>query len=399
MYQEALKNKSPFICVETEEAFRDLMKEVDEETVIVCENPIRVHPVSDDETYIVENETAAESDLVLDMGSGSQPLTPSAIHSVIARADLTCRLIADLIDRGKTEDAVKLLNDGLRLKGENRSDDQHDGKVINPCQIVTRGGWVIAALSNQWAHLPQSELAECVLDEIRAIFPEAEFVKCTYTHDLTEFWISLGNHKSDIMRKYRNAWISSGYPEEELEKVKPLVRVCTSDTGQSGVVVTPILQDRSYNRMIGDRLYTKHAGKNSLKDVKSDLTKTFARAQETLEAISRLMSTPLSHPVAVMVRAMEHGKRSLYSLSQSACEEVLQNFKLLYGGISGVSAYDVYASLAEMEYCDKVKNLKNNSAIQIVEAIYRLIDLDWTAMDVPGKAYLGDGLKKKGGRP
>ena len=399
MYREQLKTRSPHITVTSEESFRNLMHEIDEETLITSENPIRVYVVedADNTNYRIQNEIAKEGDLVLVTDNGHQPVIFSAIDSIVARADLTCRLIAELFNRNKIEDGVSLLNDGLKLKGEIRNEDKAV-KSVNPCKIVTRSGWVIGAMSNQWAHLPQSELADTVLDEIRQAFPDAEFIKCSYTHELTEFWISLGNHQSEIMKKYRNGWVSSGYPAEELEKVKPLVRVCTSDTGQSGVVVTPVLQDRSYNRVLGERLSTKHAGKNSLEDVKKDLRQTFAKAQESLEKITDLMSTPISNPVAVLVRALEFGKRSLWSLSQGGCEDVLEHFKMLYGGVSGISAYDIYATISEMEYCDKVKNLKQNSAIQIVEAIYRLINLDWRRLDVPGKEYLGDGLKK-GVRP
>ena len=403
MYGEQLNKKSPSILVKTEEDFRTLMNEVDAATVISEDDPQSVVIISDVDNekklFQITNDNAENGDLVLiTKGQAWQPVIPSAIDSITARADLTCRLIAELFNRKKKEEGVNLLNRGLLLKAELKKElSTEKGKELPSCQIVKRSGWVIGAMSNQWTHLPQSELAEVVLSEIRASFPDAEFVSATYTHELTEFWVSLGNHQSEIMKQYRNGWVASGLPEEALENVKPLIRVATSDTGQSGVVVTPILQDRKYNRVLGERLSTKHAGKNSLEDVKKDLGQAFAKAQESLEKVAQLMATPIQNPTAVMVRALEAGKRSLWSLSHEACVDVLEHFTNLYRGATGITAYDIYSCIGEMEYCDKVTNLKQNSAIQIVEAIYRLINLDWAKLDAPGKSYLGDGLKKKGG--
>lgn len=401
MYRELLNKKHPEIRLNAEGDFITLMTEVDEETVITNVNPTHVFRMEKDGSYpmTIQNDNWNEGDFFLGTEDGSgQPLINSAIDSVIARADLHCRLISELFNRGKVEAEV-LLNEGLAFKQNLRNEDKANGKEVAPCQMVTRGGWVIGAMSNQWAHIPQKELAETCLREIRNSFPDAKFESVLYTHEFTEFWVSLGDHSSDIMKKYRNGWIASGYDEKDLENVKPLIRICTSDTGQSGVVVTPILQNRRFNHVLGERLATKHAGKNSMEDVIKDLHQSFAKAQESLDKVATLMSTPIYNPVPVMVRALEYGKKSLWSMSHGACEDILEDFAFMYRGVPGVSAYDIYAAISEMEYCDKVKNLKQNAAIQIVEAIYRLIDIDWKALDCPGKEYLGDGIKKNGGRP
>ena len=330
-----------------------------------------------------------EDKFFLATDEGTFPMREGAIASILNRADDTCRLISSLLEEGLEHEALSHIN--LSLDYKNKLVDKvarEKGKDPELCQVYMRTGRVIAAHSAQYAHIPQKRVFKEAIHKICEAFPEAYFEKGSFTQDLTEVFISLGDSSSEIMKKYRHAWISSGRSIEELERFKPTVRVCTSDTGQSGVIILPMLEN-SRRYLLGERLYTKHAGKNSIEDVKKNLELAFAKAQENLDKLGELMETPIRYPIPTMVRVMEYGRRPIASYAKKACEETLAMFKMMYGS-EGVTAFDIYSALCEMEYTEAVSSLKSNSAIQVVEAIFRTLSLNWLEMDGDGKDYLGD---------
>ena len=401
MFKEDLKKMNPEIRLGSEEELNELLKELEEVDCIVDTNLIEMgeyDPERDSAEILgADPEQREVPGFMLKTYAGNFLIREAAIQSVESRADCTCRLISTLFESGRTEDAVSLINMALRIKEKIRRETETESSLPT-AKIYLRAGRVIGSHSDRYAAMSQREIFREVFERIREDFPSAKFESATYTHDLTEVVVSLGDYTSEIMETYRLNY-EKFYGTAGLETMKPVIRVCTSDTGLSSVSVLPVLS-ASHNHLLGERLQSRHYGKNSLEDVKRNLKLAFAKARDTLEELSGLMAIELEDPIAAMVRAMEYGgKKGLYGKAVGACESTLATFSLLYEGCPA-TAFDVYSALCEMEYCDAMSKLSKVTAIQVVEGIYRTIGLDWEAIGCPGKHYLGDGVKtkKKGGR-
>lgn len=298
-------------------------------------------------------------------------LNDGALFTLKDRAGITCKHTTQLLNMGKYEDFCRFVNFAL---------PEYKGKKS---LILVRSGQVLAAHSSNYVTLNQVEIYDELIKNIQTRFPNAEFDNSVYTHNLTSCSYCLSNYKDKIMDIYRQAWIDSGLNQRALEQSFPVLTVNTSDTGEFCLEVEPILKLGSYYYPLGDKIRIKHHGTASISKLNDALRKSFAKLQEGLGNVADLITLKIEYPIPAMVRAAE--ETGIAKNAKKACKKIVEAYKSCLLPGQSIMAFDIYMQLCEIRYTLEFQKMKPATRLKVTENLYRLLTLDWSDLDEPGK--------------
>ena len=320
------------------------------------------------------NEMADKGGLYLKIGGGIKiPINLStAPFTMDDRAGARCKLVSDLFNMQSYEKYAEILNEGFTTYGS------------MAVKMLMRGGRIHAIHTNKYVDLSQNEFRRIVQTYMNTNFPTSSFISAGYTAERTYFDYAVCQSRDSFFSAYAEAWIKAGLPEPMLKKSYPILSFSTGDTGKQAICITPKLRIGNGNFPLGTELSIKHASSAREDIIVQKCTQVFSEMQEGLNTIEDMLKIELVHPYAVFVRAaMETG---IVGKAKAAISAVLDNFKDFYiQGTDTVTAFNVYYEMCQIENYGEFEQLSAATKLQVLEALNRLIKLNWRKLDVSGR--------------
>ena len=179
-------------------------------------------------------------------------------------------------------------------------------KVLNTCFPYRAGnmilneleGEVYAAHSEQYAIINIDEVFETAKQVLHLRFPNITYVCGSLSPEFASCEYSLANEQ-EVRDVYETA-LGETF-EKSLRLVAPTIRICTSNTSDSGANIYPCLKcvDENgafYSILAGSPLVAIHKGCNSIKKVRENLEMSMDMFKKSAENLIRLTYIKVNYP-------------------------------------------------------------------------------------------------------
>lgn len=328
-------------------------------------------------SHVYANASNEQVDLAFKQGSltlaaaGTHYLmNASALFTLKDRAGLTCKLSQMLLRKNRIDSFCKLMNIGFSEYTDSTG------------RILVRAGQVLAVHSGNYVRLDQRQIFSSMKNCMLTLFPDAQFEKADYTHSLTKASYSLADYKAKIMEAYVDAWVEAGNSKDLLEDMKPVVEVHTSDTGEFCLEITPALGVGSVYYPLGDGFRIKHHGDANVSRMDAAFSQCYTKIQRGLDDTARLMGIEMKYPVPAMIRAAT--EIGMVKTAKKACKSLVEAYKTCLMPGEKVTAFDLYMQLCDIRDTSEFAKMMPSTRFKTEENLYRLLTLDWDALDMPG---------------
>ncbi|MEY8369039.1 hypothetical protein AALA24_09745 [Anaerovoracaceae bacterium 42-11] len=382
MFENQLRKNEPSIRCTSSSDFNSLLQELSDLDVWVdaITGNVRLGYIEKGSTpaYIYEgatneqvNDACAIGSLTLTVNGHNYLLNEGALFTLKDRAGMTCKHISALLGAKKYANFCDMMNLAL---------PEYMGKK---CKILIRAGQVLAVHSGNYVRLDQQLVYTALENCMSLLFPEAEFDCSSYTHCLTETTYCMSDYTATLMEEYVQAWTKAGLNAAALSGTNPIIQVNTSDTGEFCLEVAPLLKMDTGYYPLGDKYAIKHHGNARISKLEGAVKKCFIKLQDGLKDAAQLLQTELEYPVAAMIRAAE--EVGIVKDAKKACRNLVEAYKACLFPGEAVSAFDIYMQLCDIRYTAEFAKMSAKTKIKVTENLYRLLALDWTSLDRPGK--------------
>lgn len=209
--------------------------------------------------------------------------------------------------------AIKTILDRARISGSALSQlsKPHLAEILNRCLNIARGDallWYsdgkVSAVhggdASDYAVLEIPELFEHTVCYLNRHYPGYTFAGGSFDHAMvTAVWELTG--QDSLTETYRNA-LARHDLLDETTRIRPAVRLSTSNTGISGANLYPMLLEGDDARIIplGCPIRENHKGGADLDRFDANLEKLFAQYDASLSALTALLDVELAYPVNAM---------------------------------------------------------------------------------------------------
>ena len=291
------------------------------------------------------------------------------------RAGAKCKLVGTYASRGLFDRYACIVSEGFKF---------FNSTVV----YLVRGGWILAVHSGKYKIFPQQDIFLIAADYMQRKHPESKLLKAEYTHDRTFASYKVCSTQSEFMKSYSQAWEKAGLPMSILENTYPVLNFSTSDTGRYPVSVTPVLKMEGRKGAatglfpLGTSLEMKHNSKACAEKLIENANLAFSNLKEGLLTLQEMLEIELNHPNAVFVKTASI--IGITSKAKGVIKEVYMDFKDDFYDADKVTAFDVYKKICEIQLYKSFKDLAEGTKMQILEALYRMLQIDWKKIDHPG---------------
>ena len=305
--------------------------------------------------------------MTLKVGREHYLMNPTANLTIGQTTETCCRLLSKFIKHDMFADAAEMYNKGLAyLKKDSR--------------ILVRGQQVMAFFSKNYCILDQKLVFQHTNDLILDRFPNAKFAKGSYSHSESAALYDLCGHKDQIFLKYRDAWVKSGFDEEELKQAKIYVRVSTGDTGEATYKITPLIYNKSWVPL-GEPEKIKHYGKNTVADIDDVVARIFANMENGLNKLADMMEIDITYPSACMEKliktiGLDKVCPNIVSMLKSSIE-LLEVVRAGDPSENRITAFTLYQTLLDAQYYPAFKKLEKQTKLKVWECFFRATTIDW----------------------
>ena len=164
------------------------------------------------------------------------------------------------------------------------------------------------------------------------------------------------------------------------DKIMPGIMFQSSDTGVSSVKISTILQTgkKSYIR-IGSAISMDHRNNSSIEKFKELLGGMFAKMQETVEDLDKLLNIKIKYPASTMQNVCDFLK-----VPKKPAAEAINMYQVTNGDQPD-TAHGIFMAMQEILYNMKVNNVPMGKILQIEEDLTRCIKLNWAKYDYPSR--------------
>ena len=281
----------------------------------------------------------------------AQPVDSTALDSILEQAGFQrSSALSNTKDKRvakamRTEIRAAIANEGFSLRKDEATVYECDGMVYS----VRSAGYKL---------LPISELMEKLEEEGRKIFPNISFESCFVTQRL--FVADYAINDAKLEKEIADTLSSAGI----MKTGRLVIRMVTSNTGDSGANVYPILKTGRYGTIIEEPERLEHDSANaSIETFGVNVGKVLALFQATPERLENLSKTGLSNPGMTMKNiCMKLG------LPVKMFFDKAEVFEGAYGSMAtGLDLYftisDAIQEWAEVQKVTKARELMTSSSL------------------------------------
>ena len=286
--------------------------------------------------------------------------------------------------------AIKTILERARVSGNalNKVQKTALAQILNYCMEVASGDALlrfcedkISAVhggdASDYAVLETPELFRRTVEYLQDNFSGYTFAGASYDHSIVTAVWSLDNEEG-LLKEYRESLQAHGLPNTEIQLG---LRLTTSDTGQSGANLYPMIffGSEARNIPLGSPLKLEHKNKANLTKFDEQLNLLYAQYGKALGNMESLMDVYVLHPVNAMLGVMKRiGVPKKYAM------EVVEDFRLR-NGETACSVYEAYLQIAEVIYLMQCEGMDGSKIVQMEENIARAVHLRWKDYDIAGE--------------
>lgn len=243
--------------------------------------------------------------------------------------------------------------------------------------VHLRGGKIIQLESDRYAPMPQSELLEVVTNKLNELYPDYEFSKGEYTHELTTATFNAVNALPEF---YKNSWKKAGLPNEDLENSAVIFDFSTADLANAAAKVEIYLKIGDQRVFMGDKISVIHKDKeNSMQNFKEKLDLLGVTVSTELKLLTKLMDVEITRPYEACVNALNQAK--IPSLAKKAYKEFSETLSCQF--FDAENAFTLYSSLFGIFLSSYGEKLSEQKKFIISNELHKLVLEDWTKFDRP----------------
>lgn len=262
-------------------------------------------------------------------------------------------------------------------------------RILNDCLKVAKGeallriseGKVSAVLggdSQDYAVLDMEQVYMRSVEYLNRRFSCCTYLGGFYEHHMASCLWELSS-EDKLLDSYRQELLLH---DREPEEMKPIIRITTSDTGDSGVNIFPMLLTGSRNDTIalGEPIRLKHKAGVGMKEFDDNLAMIYAKYEKAVSGLSALLEIGIQNPVNCMKGIM---KRVNIPKTKYGAEAVAL-FEAQYG-TDPCTAHEVFYGISEILYMLACDGEDGSKITAMEEKIARTLALRWEEFDIPGE--------------
>ena len=315
------------------------------------------------------------------VGISEEAITDTAHHLGLAlcvngeRYPIRNTAYKSLLDRAKIGGTAL-----PKLSRQQLSDVLNNCLSLHSCEalLLIRNEKVSAVHSGDpkdYSVLPIDQLLAVLKEKLDERFPDNQFESGYSDHSISSATWSFPNQKDDLLGLYAAALNAKG-KTSIAANLMPGIRFTTSDTGVASAKVSALLTGMQYPIHIGNCLAIDHQHQSKIQNFEDVLEQLFAKFEDTITKLQKLLEIPLDYPVNAMTRICKK-----LSLPKKAAVEAISMYEMAYGG-GPATAHDVFMALQEIPFILKSEKVPESKLLVLEENMARILSLRWSDYDL-----------------
>lgn len=266
--------------------------------------------------------------------------------------------------------------------------DDKNGRFFNSVLKINRDkarikvadGKIRAINSSDYTILPIPDVFACVDDYLLDVYPDAEFVVSSYTHEATWCQYSLDAYSDTLLSAYSALGGTFTGPGGTSGKLVPGLTVFTSDVAQAAARVTPSLSLGGATIPLNSKIAIPHLGKNSIQTFMERLDELLSCFTKGLQSINDLNSITVKNPINTAKRVF----KEILELPRKESLEVIEDFETM--GKATVTAFDLLLVVNEIAQ-RRIEKDPNDlfECIRLTDKVTKAITVRWNRHEYAGQ--------------
>ena len=313
----------------------------------------------------VFKDTMEHTRLILKVRDELYPIRSCAIKTILERA----RVSGNALNKVQKTELAQILNYCMKVAGGDA--------LLRFCEDKISA--VHGGDASDYAVLKTPELFRRTVEYLQDNFSGYTFAGASYDHSIVTAVWSLDNEEA-LLKEYKESLQTHGLPCDEIQLG---LRLTTSDTGQSGANLYPMIFFGSELRNIplGSPLKLHHKNKADLARFDEQLNLLYAQYSKALGNMQSMMDVHVLHPINAMLGVMKR-----IGIPKKYATLIAEDYRLKRGD-TACSAYEAYLQISEVIYLMQCDGAEGSKIVMMEENIARAVHLRWKDYDFAGEYH------------
>jgi len=313
----------------------------------------------------VFKDTMEHTRLILKVRDELYPIRSCAIKTILERA----RVSGNALNKVQKTELAQILNYCMKVAGGDA--------LLRFCEDKISA--VHGGDASDYAVLKTPELFRRTVEYLQDNFSGYTFAGASYDHSIVTAVWSLDNEET-LLKEYKESLQTHGLPCDEIQLG---LRLTTSDTGQSGANLYPMIFFGSELRNIplGSPLKLHHKNKADLARFDEQLNLLYAQYSKALGNMQSMMDVYVLHPINAMLGVMKR-----IGVPKKYATLIAEDYRLKRGD-TACSAYEAYLQISEVIYLMQCDGAEGSKIVMMEENIARAVHLRWKDYDFAGEYH------------
>ena len=313
----------------------------------------------------VFKDTMEHTRLILKVRDELYPIRSCAIKTILERA----RVSGNALNKVQKTELAQILNYCMKVAGGDA--------LLRFCEDKISA--VHGGDASDYAVLKTPELFRRTVEYLQDNFSGYTFAGASYDHSIVTAVWSLDNEET-LLKEYKESLQTHGLPCDEIQLG---LRLTTSDTGQSGANLYPMIFFGSELRNIplGSPLKLHHKNKADLARFDEQLNLLYAQYSKALGNMQSMMDVYVLHPINAMLGVMKR-----IGIPKKYATLIAEDYRLKRGD-TACSAYEAYLQISEVIYLMQCDGAEGSKIVMMEENIARAVQLRWKDYDFAGEYH------------
>ena len=313
----------------------------------------------------VFKDTMEHTRLILKVRDELYPIRSCAIKTILERA----RVSGNALNKVQKTELAQILNYCMKVAGGDA--------LLRFCEDKISA--VHGGDASDYAVLKTPELFRRTVEYLQDNFSGYTFAGASYDHSIVTAVWSLDNEEA-LLKEYKESLQTHGLPCDEIQLG---LRLTTSDTGQSGANLYPMIFFGSELRNIplGSPLKLHHKNKADLARFDEQLNLLYAQYSKALGNMQSMMDVYVLHPINAMLGVMKR-----IGVPKKYATLIAEDYRLKRGD-TACSVYEAYLQISEVIYLMQCDGAEGSKIVMMEENIARAVHLRWKDYDFAGEYH------------
>lgn len=313
----------------------------------------------------VFKDTMEHTRLILKVRDELYPIRSCAIKTILERA----RVSGNALNKVQKTELAQILNYCMKVAGGDA--------LLRFCEDKISA--VHGGDASDYAVLKTPELFRRTVEYLQDNFSGYTFAGASYDHSIVTAVWSLDNEEA-LLKEYKESLQTHGLPCDEIQLG---LRLTTSDTGQSGANLYPMIFFGSELRNIplGSPLKLHHKNKADLARFDEQLNLLYAQYSKALGNMQSMMDVYVLPPINAMLGVMKR-----IGIPKKYATLIAEDYRLKRGD-TACSAYEAYLQISEVIYLMQCDGAEGSKIVMMEENIARAVHLRWKDYDFAGEYH------------